>query len=174
VDPVIEPEKRPSAPYCAHCGRPLETERAGRLYLPVCRHCGASIRVGPLPAVGVAVVDAGRVLLVKRRYEPMQGTWAIPGGFLEIGETPRAAARREVREETGLDVRITGILDGFPTGGPRWRVVFICYQGVIAGGSLAAGDDALEADFFPLDRPPDPLARGPHPIVIDRLRRQAR
>ena len=126
--------------------------------------------MGPLPAVGVAVVDRGRVLLIRRRYEPMQGSWAIPGGFLEIGETPRAAARRELREETGLDVKLTGILDGFPTGGPQWRVVFICYRGIVTGGTLAPGDDALDAGFFPLDEPPAPLARGPHPIVLERLR----
>jgi 8-oxo-dGTP diphosphatase len=126
--------------------------------------------VGPVPAVGVAVVESGRVLLVKRRYPPMQGAWAIPGGFLEAGETPESAACREVLEETGLHVRLAGPMGGFPGGGPGHGVLFICYRGVVEGGRLAAGDDAAEVGFFLLSRPPEPLARGPHRLVLAALR----
>jgi 8-oxo-dGTP diphosphatase len=104
----------------------------------------------------------------------MENTWAIPGGFLEIGESPRAAARRELLEETGLRVRLTGVLDSYRAGGPSGGVLFICYRGEAAGGELIAGDDALDAGFFPLDRPPAPLARNPHPLILERLRASTR
>ncbi len=157
--------------FCPRCGAPLVPRRGrSRFELPACAGCGSYLPVGPVPAVGVAVVESGRVLLVRRRYPPMQGAWAIPGGFLEAGESPEQAARREVREETGLRVRLAGMLGGFPGGGPGHGVLFICYRGVIEGGKLAPGDDADEVGFFSLVRPPQPFAHGPHRQVLEQLR----
>jgi 8-oxo-dGTP diphosphatase len=167
-------EVRPH-PFCPRCGSGLEVRRGGsRLVLPACARCGAAVSAGPLPAVGVAVVESDRVLLVRRRYPPMQGAWAFPGGFLEAGETPARAARREVLEETGVRVRLAGLLGAFPGGGRRRGVVFLCYRGVVEGGRLAPGDDASEAGFFPLARPPEPFAAGPHPLVLEVLRNASR
>jgi ADP-ribose pyrophosphatase YjhB (NUDIX family) len=157
--------------FCPRCGAPLEARRGrSRFELPACTSCGGYLPVGPVPAVGVAIVESGRLLLVKRRYPPMQGMWAIPGGFLEAGETPERAARREVLEETGLRVRLAGPLGGFPGGGPGHGVLFICYRGAVEGGRLVAGDDAAEVGFFLLSRPPQPFAHGPHRRVLERLR----
>ena len=162
---------RPGA-YCNRCGATTASPsaRGSRLEPPRCARCGEWLPVGPVPAVGVAVVESGRILLVRRRYAPMQGSWAFPGGFLEVGETPAAAARRETREETCLRVKLAGLLGGFRGGGPGGGVIFLCYRAVVEGGRLAAGDDATDAGFFPLRRPPEPFARGPHPLVLERLR----
>jgi ADP-ribose pyrophosphatase YjhB (NUDIX family) len=158
--------------YCHRCGAEIATgvTRASRLEPPRCRRCGEYLPIGPVPAVGVAVLQSDRLLLVRRRYAPMQGTWALPGGFLEIGETPAEAAVREAREETGLRVKLDGLLGGFHGGGSKGGVIFLCYRAVVLGGRLAAGDDATDAGFFPLERPPRPFARGPHPRVLARLR----
>ena len=162
--------------YCDRCGAATAApaKRGSRLEPPRCVRCGEWLRVGPVPAVGVAVVRSGRILLVRRRYSPMQGSWAFPGGFLEAGETPAQAARRETREETGLVVKLAGLLGGFRGGGPGGGVIFLCYRAVVGGGRLVAGDDATDAGFFPIQSPPEPFARGPHPLVLARLRAGSR
>ncbi len=67
--------------------------------------------VRPLVAVGAVVVDDSRVLLVRRAQDPSKGLWSVPGGLIELGETAEEAARREVKEETGIDVQIERLLD---------------------------------------------------------------
>jgi 8-oxo-dGTP diphosphatase len=160
---------RPGA-YCQRCAAEIEkvSPRASRLEPPRCRACGESLPVGPVPAVGVAVLESERILLVRRRYEPMVGAWALPGGFLEVGESPGAAAMREAREETGLRVSLAGLLGSFR--GASGGVIFLCYRAVVEGGSMEAGDDATDVGFFPIGRLPSPFARGPHPRVLSILR----
>ena len=102
-----------------------------------------------LPRCAGAVVrdTSGRVLLVLRANEPSRGMWSIPGGRIEPGESARAAAVREVREETGLDVEVGELLYAAEIG-PYYIEDFAA---VLVGGTLAAGDDALDARFFTLD-----------------------
>jgi len=89
----------------------------------------------------------GDIVLVKRKYDPFKGLWAIPGGGVEVGETVEHAARREAREETGLKVRLT-VLEGIysePGRDPRGHVVSIVYRAEPVGGELMAASDAAEA-----------------------------
>ncbi len=65
----------------------------------------------PVVGVGAIILDGNRVLLVRRGQEPMKGEWSIPGGALELGETLAAAVRREVFEETGLEVETEAIVE---------------------------------------------------------------
>ncbi len=118
----------------------------------------------------MAVVESHEVLLVRRRWAPMIGHWALPAGYIEGEESPWNTVRREVREETGLLVRPTRIHGAFPGGGQDGPVVLLVFAGVIEGGLLAAGDDAAEVGFFPLTRLPQPLAYGPHRTVLEQLR----
>ena len=148
--------------YCPRCG--IELGEDGR-----CPRCGERVIPRTVPAVAMAVVESGRILLVRRRWEPMVGHWALPAGFIEGHEAPAATARREVKEETGLLVRPVGLLGAYPGGGPLGRILLLVYRGVVEGGSLVAGDDAEEAGFFALSRPPEPLAHGPHRGVLARL-----
>jgi 8-oxo-dGTP diphosphatase len=107
-------------------------------------------RKQPALTVDVIVKDGDRVLLVKRKNDPFKGKWALVGGFVEYGERVEEAAKRECREETGLEVeleRLVGVYSD-PNRDPRGHVVSICFLARVVGGKLKAGSDALEAKFF--------------------------
>lgn len=109
--------------------------------------------------MGVAgvVIDDARLLLVKRGPTATRsGLWCIPCGFLDYGEEVRAGAAREVVEETGLEVevgRVLWVASNFHD--PGKLTVGIWFDATVVGGELRAGDDAVEAGFFPLDDLPD-------------------
>ncbi|MFP5333405.1 MAG: NUDIX hydrolase [Acidimicrobiia bacterium] len=102
----------------------------------------------PVPGVGVAVIEDGRILLVRKEHGPWAEHWAVPGGRVELGERMTEAAIREVREETGLEVRLgpvvwTGEVIG-PGQPPEWHFTLVDFVGFRTGGRLTAGDDAAE------------------------------
>jgi ADP-ribose pyrophosphatase YjhB (NUDIX family) len=103
--------------------------------------------MAPLMGVGAVVVDAGRVLLVRRGSEPMKGQWSIPGGLLELGEPLTGGVVREVREETGLTVEpveLVELLDRIHREGERVRYHYVIadYLCRVTGGTLEAASDA--------------------------------
>lgn len=108
----------------------------------------------PVPAVGVVCLRGDEVLLIRRGTLPRQGEWSLPGGRIEPGETAIDAAIRELREETGVEARLTGLLDVvdgiFPSAGKHY--VLIDYAAEWVAGEPVAGDDALEARFVALDQ----------------------
>jgi 8-oxo-dGTP diphosphatase len=136
----------------------------------------------PRPALTADVValvaGAGlRVLLIRRGHEPFEGLWALPGGFVDEGERPEDAARRELEEETGL--AYAGVLElvgvyGEPGRDPRGWTVSAVYLAALAGEvQVHGGDDAAEARWFATDELP-PLAFDHHLIVADALELLAR
>lgn len=97
-----------------------------------------------------------QVLLVRRARPPFEGRWALPGGFVEEGETLEAAARRELEEETGLrDVYLEQLYTfGDPGRDPRGRAVTVAYTALIRPAPIRPSSDAAEAGWFPAARPP--------------------
>ncbi len=149
---------RQSFKYCPRC----RTEMVDReVYGRVRRVCPAqSCRFVQFidPKVGSAVLALTpdkRVLLVKRNIDPARGSWCFPGGFMEIGETPQEAAIRECKEESGLDVRLSSLIDVFYYENYRGSGVLIIYKGQIKGGVAQAGDDSDEVGFFGPDELPE-------------------
>ncbi|MBN2517496.1 MAG: NUDIX hydrolase [Candidatus Altiarchaeota archaeon] len=106
----------------------------------------------PRLTVDAIIAKEGRILLVKRRYEPYKGYWALPGGFVEWGETVEEALKREVLEETGLKVDIGRLVNVYsePDRDPRGHSITVAYSCGIVGGSEQEGDDAAEVGWFPL------------------------
>ncbi len=157
--------------FCPRCATALEPRDEHGTLRPTCPACGFIWYHNPVPAAGVLLVENGRVLLVRRRFEPRAGAWCIPAGFMEAGETPEQSAIRELREETGLGARLSGLFGvyaGFDD--PRVRAVLILYTAERDGGELVPGDDATEADWFPLDRLPEPIAFAAHRQALAEIR----
>jgi len=104
----------------------------------------------PRVTVDAVMVDCGRVLLIKRANAPFKGRWALPGGFVENGETVETACVREAKEETGLEVAIIRLVGVYsdPKRDPRGHTVGIVFLCRPVGGALRADDDAKEAAWF--------------------------
>lgn len=147
--------------FCQVCGHPLEdAQRFGRTRR-VCPACGFIAFQDPKVAVVVFIEDGGRVLLVRRAVDPERGRWALPAGYVDFDEDPRAAAIREVREETGLEVAITALLavEGGPgAGGHSGASIVIIFGARVVGGSAAAQDDVEALCWLARDEPPPPIA----------------
>ncbi len=96
------------------------------------------------------------VLLIERRFDPYQGCWAFPGGFLEMDESAEEGARRELKEETGLDTAFVKQFHTFskPDRDPRERVLTIAYYALLHISEVKGQDDAARAQWFPLNDVP--------------------
>jgi ADP-ribose pyrophosphatase YjhB (NUDIX family) len=110
-------------------------------------------------------MDDGRVVLVKRKYEPLAGQWSLPGGALEVGEPLQAGAAREVLEETGLVVDVGPVIEVFDrilvdeTGDVEYHFVLVDYLCRRRGGTVAAGSDVADVALA------DPEALAPYELT---------
>jgi len=120
----------------------------------------------------IRVGDPRRIVLIRRRNPPPG--WALPGGFVDVGETVESAAVREAAEETGLRVRLAGLLGVYsdPQRDPRGHTVSVVFVGD-ADGQPQGGDDAAAAAVYALDDLPDPLAFD-HAVILTHYRNRMR
>lgn len=104
----------------------------------------------PMLATDVIIRCRGGVVLVRRKNEPYKGKWVLPGGFVRYGEKVELAAVREAEEETGLKVKLRGILGVYsdPKRDPRGHVVSVCFLASRISGKLKAASDAAEVKIF--------------------------
>jgi len=116
----------------------------------------------PVPAVAAVIVEDGRILLVKRAAEPSKGKWSVPGGSVEWGESLVDALKREVHEETGLEIeveKLAGVFDLIITEPPvthhssliTHHYIVVDYFAHRTGGILTPGDDAEDARWVPIE-----------------------
>jgi ADP-ribose pyrophosphatase YjhB (NUDIX family) len=146
------------ARYCIRCGTALSFGDLFGKPRPYCPACGWIYFADPKVAVAVLITRNRQVLLGRRVNDPGRGQWTLPAGFIDAGEDPQEAARRECLEETGLEIEIKDLLDVlFGQEHERGAHILIVYQAQICGGQLQAADDIDAVDFFDLNRLP-PLA----------------
>lgn len=136
-----------------------------------CPACGGPVITykNPFPTADIVAIREGRVLLILRKNPP-EG-WALPGGFIDYGESAEDAAVRELQEETGLtaaSLRLVGVYSRFGRD-PRFHTLTVVYLADVSGKE-SAGDDAKEARWFPLQELPAHIAFDHRDIIADAVR----
>lgn len=140
--------------FCPKCGAALAPQslKAAEPDRLVCTACGFVFYLDPKVAACVICMHEGGIVLLRRGIEPQLGKWVFPGGFVDRGETVQDAAVRETREEVGLRVSLTGILDLYSF--PGEEVVVAVYAADVVGGEMVVGDEAEDVMNFPPEQVP--------------------
>lgn len=149
--------------YCPYCGTRLERMEVFSQVRPVCQQCGFIQFRDPKVAVIAFVTHKDKMLLIRRAVEPSKGKWALPGGFMDAGEMPEDALRRELDEEVGLNVRVMRLLEIFPMESPgqAYRGIVLAYEAEPESDdliTLQSKDDVSAAGWFGPDELPVEVA----------------
>jgi 8-oxo-dGTP diphosphatase len=158
------------ARFCPRCATELgERDVEGKL-LPACGACDyIAFRDPKVVAVTVLSDGPGGIWLIRRGIEPRVGEWALPGGYVDYDEHPRAAARRECQEEIGCEVEIDRLVGVHHANLVTAGVVIVAYAGRIVAGTPRACPEVLEVRRFALDELP-PLAFSTHTAIVGEWR----
>jgi ADP-ribose pyrophosphatase YjhB (NUDIX family) len=150
----------PGYRFCPRCGHPLTVRqlRTGEPPRLVCSSCGFVFYLDPKVAVCTVIRTAqSGLILVRRAIEPGFGKWVVPGGYVDRGEPLHDAARREAREESGLIVRLDGLINIYSYAGQS--PIVIAYAATATGGELQTDEESSEAcEVSEADIPWDELA----------------
>jgi len=144
--------------FCSHCGSPLVERSLEGRPRRVCPRCGRIQWRNAKPCAGALILRHGKVLLVRRRIEPYLGYWDIPGGFCEVDEHPAQTAIREAREETGLEIALTGLLGLWLDDYAGQTTLNVYYLARPLSHKLRVGSDADGAAWFAPDALPPRIA----------------
>jgi ADP-ribose pyrophosphatase YjhB (NUDIX family) len=142
------------ARFCPRCGQPAEVTFPRRI---VCDSCGYAAYYNPKPvACVIPLDDEGRVILLRRGFDPGRGRWTFPGGFVDLGESVEAAAHRETDEELGMAVELGPLVGVYSRGDER--VVLIVYRGHALGPPRTTPEATEIGVFAPAEIPWSELA----------------
>ncbi len=153
--------------FCSQCAGPLEWRRLEdvRYPQPVCTRCGHVEWQNPKPTASAIITrrlpgEAVEVLLTRRAVPPFEDYWDVPGGFVDPGEHPEDALRREMLEELRVTIDLQGFLGIFmdSLGDDGESTLNIFYVATIQEGIITPGSDVSEAKWFPLSRLPERIA----------------
>lgn len=149
--------------YCWACGAPATRRVIEGRERKVCLTCNTVLYENPTPTTAALVLNHEQeLLLVRRAVKPSAGEWCLPGGFMELGETPEQGVLRELKEETNLEGTVQALIGLRPSLRGYWGdVVVIGYHVGVNGGTPVPGDDARQVRYVPLSDIP-PLAFRTH------------
>jgi 8-oxo-dGTP diphosphatase len=157
--------------YCPLCGEFLTLNPQSERLRPSCPKCAFIQYKNPTVGVAVILLREGRLLLIKRRGS-YDGMWCIPCGHVEWDEDIRLCARRELSEETGLDVELGPVFDVHSNfHDSEHQTVGVWFLGRLTGGQLQPGSDARRAEFFSLETLPERMAFPTDLLICEKLRR---
>jgi ADP-ribose pyrophosphatase YjhB (NUDIX family) len=154
----------PEFVYCPKCATRLERQHRYGRELPACPACDFVHFLDPKVAVIAFVTHADRLLLIRRAVDPAKGKWALPGGYMDAGEMPETALRRELLEEVGLAIEIEGLIDIFPMAGrgDKSPGIVLAYAASPGSGTavanLQSNDDVSAAGWFAAEALPADIA----------------
>lgn len=153
MDPGLNPALA-EARFCPRCGRPADVEFPRRI---VCPHCGYAAYYNPKPvAAAIPVDEQGRIILLRRGFDPGRGLWTFPGGFVDLGESVPDAARRETDEELDMAVELEALVGVYSR--PEERVVLIVYRARAIGRPHTSAEALEVRAFAPAEIPWKELA----------------
>jgi ADP-ribose pyrophosphatase YjhB (NUDIX family) len=144
--------------YCQQCGAKLELKDDHEQKLrPRCTECDFTYYKNPIPASAVVILNEdNEIVVIKRKFEPNAGGWALPSGYIEIDQNPEDCAVEEMWEETGLEGQVERFLGYYSDFSPIYeKVISFGFLMKVIGGELRAGDDAVEARYVALDDLPE-------------------
>ena len=139
--------------YCHWCGTILEVKKLNLVDKHYCNTCDKYIFEDPKLAVVVLVSNSKQLLLVKRAIEPALGKWSFPSGYVDKGESVESAALREVKEETGIDIKINFLIGVYSSA--LRPLVLLAYGAEVLGGSLEPNHEVLDIGYFSPNCLPD-------------------
>ena len=149
LNPALE-----EARFCPRCGRVADVEFPR---LITCTHCGYGAYYNPKPvAAAIPATSDGRIILLRRGFQPGKGLWTFPGGFVDLGESVEQAARRETREELEIDVELGPVVGVYSR--PEDRVVLIVYAATTTQAPQTTDEAPEVCAFAPPELPWDALA----------------
>jgi 8-oxo-dGTP diphosphatase len=146
--------------FCPKCGGKLRINKKSNPPRLQCSDCDFVFYQNPKPTASALIVDEDMVLIGKRKIRPSKGKWDVIGGFLEEGEHPETGMKREVREESGLEVEVLDRLDFIMDkyGIDRESTLNIAYIVSVKGGKIKPGDDISELRWFKIGEYPKNIA----------------
>ena len=169
---TIKIESYNNVSFCQKCGSKmkLQTDQEKKLR-PMCSNCNWTYYKNPIPASACVILnDNNEVVIIKRKFEPNAGGWALPSGYIEIDQDPESCAIDEMWEETGLEGKVERFLGYFSDYSPIYeKVISFGFLMKIIGGELQAGDDAVEARYVSLDDLPEVVFPS-HVAFLDKVK----
>jgi ADP-ribose pyrophosphatase YjhB (NUDIX family) len=153
VDASLNPALA-EAQYCPRCGQSAERDYPRRI---VCTHCGYSAYYNPKPVAAVIPLDIdGRIILLRRGFEPGRGRWTFPGGFIDLGESVEEAAHRETEEEIQIGIELGALVGVYSR--PEDRVILIVFLARAKDTPQPTAEAPEIRAFAPSEIPWDELA----------------